>query len=244
MTQKVAIVIPAYKDEPSESELLSLGQTCASFPKDRDLYFLYPEGMSLERYRPFLHSLVLMPLAPKHFSGIKAYNRMLVAPWFYQLFSRYAYLLICQLDVFVFRDELDLWTRKKCDYVGSPWIVEPPMTKQKVWVNLGKYMLGKVGNGGFSLRYVPFFLKHAWFAQLIQGLTGKNEDFVWCIVLPKLLGSMRVPSIEDALRFCIELEPEKSVERIGMLPFAVHAWEKYAPQFWLPFIQKHKKSVA
>jgi Protein of unknown function (DUF5672) len=241
MAEKVAIVIPVYKDAPSASELLSLQQTCAIFATDHDLCLLYPEGISLEHYQPFLQGIKMIPLDPKHFTGIRAYNQMLVAPWFYQLFSKYQYLLICQLDVFVFRNDLAQWTQKQYDYVGAPWIVEPPQTKQRVLLNLGKHMRGKVGNGGFSLRSVPFFKRYAWLAQWIQRLIGKNEDFVWCVVLPKLIGKMRFPTADEALHFCIELEPEQSVERIGAMPFAVHAREKYAPDFWWPLIEKHKK---
>ena len=59
---------------------------------------------------------------PAYFTSIQGYNRLLLSTEFYQRFLGSAYLLICQLDVFVFRDELAGWVARGYDYVGAPWV--------------------------------------------------------------------------------------------------------------------------
>jgi hypothetical protein len=61
-------------------------------------------------------------------------------------------MLIYQLDVFIFKNELDYWCAKKYDYIGAPWF-ENFSTKNdtnRLWA---------VGNGGLSLRNIPSFIK-------------------------------------------------------------------------------------
>ena len=74
------------------------------------------------------------------------------------------YILIYQLDAFVFKDELKEWCQKGYDYIGAPWIATIENT---IWLkyfnivarkfrsknkNNREQIFFKVGNGGFSLR--------------------------------------------------------------------------------------------
>jgi glycosyltransferase involved in cell wall biosynthesis len=81
------------------------------------------------------------------------YNNMLLAPEFYKTFSNYRYLLVCHLDAWVFRDELQMWIDKGYDYIGAPWFVPRPESS-KDWAPLEKLMLPQGGNGGFCLRKI------------------------------------------------------------------------------------------
>lgn len=198
------------------------------------IVLLAPDNMECAHY---LHlgfdENQVMRLPVKHFDGIAAYNEMLCNRWFYRLFEPYKYLLIMQNDAWVFRDELDDWVNKGYDYAGSPWLWKPEPVKQKTIVDLWPLMKNKVGNGGVSLRYIPYFIKYGKKANLIYRLIRKNEDFVWLLTDRLSFRKMRKPTIQDALRFCIEMEPAKSMAAIdNQLPFTTHAYERYGAEFW------------
>jgi hypothetical protein len=69
---------------------------------------------------------------------------------FYLRFKTFDFILIYQLDSYVFRNELDFWCEQNYDYIGAPWF-EGFSEKSNVFSG--------VGNGGFSLRKVSSFLK-------------------------------------------------------------------------------------
>jgi hypothetical protein len=66
---------------------------------------------------------------------------------FYRRFLNYKYILIYQLDAFVFRDELEYWCSLDFDYIGAPWFDD-------ITLSLSEQKLYGVGNGGLSLRKV------------------------------------------------------------------------------------------
>ena len=70
---------------------------------------------------------------------------------FYQRFASSEYILIYQLDGYVFSDALETWCQKGYDYIGAP-----------VFRFHGSHEAGnrlwKVGNGGVSLRKTATFL--------------------------------------------------------------------------------------
>ena len=158
-------------------------------------------------------------------------------PAFYRAFSAHRYLLIYQTDAYVFRDELMLWANKGYDYIGAPWIDKSPQTKQRIWIDLNRFTLGKVGNGGFCLRKIESHIhisqKWGW----IQNLLRKNEDFFWSVLAPKLNRTFKIPTAKEAISFSFELAPSKAYEMNGkQLPFGCHAWQKYDPAFWSNYI--------
>lgn len=62
------------------------------------------------------------------------YNRLMLSEDLYSAFSNYEYILICQSDAYIFRDELKEWCEAGYDYVGAPWLRRPlydlPVMKQ------------------------------------------------------------------------------------------------------------------
>jgi hypothetical protein len=71
---------------------------------------------------------------------------------FYQAFDDFEYLLIAQTDALVLSDELEFWCKKQYSYIGAPWF-------EGYTTPILPLALTSVGNGGFSLRRVPDFLK-------------------------------------------------------------------------------------
>ncbi len=152
--KKNAVVIPIYQSSLSPEENFSISNAVRVLAK-HDIYFVGPE--KLETYLAGLSSqfdrLGAYKIFPNHyFADIDGYNRLMLSSIFYRTFIAYEYILIAQTDSLVFKDELDAWTKKGFSYIGAPWFVG--------YTNPIKPLrLDCVGNGGFSLRSVPDFLK-------------------------------------------------------------------------------------
>ncbi|HMG15996.1 MAG TPA: DUF5672 family protein [Saprospiraceae bacterium] len=230
------IVIPVYKSSLQLAELRSLEQiqlTLGSFP----ICFVGPQSLDYSPYLSIIPEAKIMRFRDDYFSSLKGYNTLLLYAGFYKAFEGFDYILLTQLDVWVFEDQLDQWTGLQYDYIGAPWLSEPPKLKRINLLPMGKWMLGKVGNGGFSLRKISSHIQIATKLSWISWLFTKNEDFFWSIVVPRFYKSFRIPNMEEAVFFAFELSPELAYEMTGhKLPFAVHAWEKHNPSFWKRFI--------
>lgn len=73
---------------------------------------------------------------------------------------------------------------------------------------------------------------------LIEKL-GIYEDIFWSSVAPAVDPGFRVARFDVEIRFAFECQPSRLYEMNGRrLPFGCHAWEKYEPDFWAPFIRK------
>jgi hypothetical protein len=237
-----AVLIPVYRPRPTASERFSIARTAAVLA-GHPLLLVAPESLDVSPYLSIFPELRTVRFPDPYFRGIPGYNRLLLAPFFYEKFSAYEYVLICQTDVYVFRDDLNDWMQKNYDYIGAPWIETPPSTKRWSPFNFSRLMTGQVGNGGFSLRKVSSHLANArrWacWVNLISGEyhTKLHEDFFWSLLVPRFDQSFRIPPLREALGFAFEYQPAKCFALHGdQLPFAVHAWEKYDPAFWAAHI--------
>ena len=231
-----AIIIPVYKPYPNHSEKASLIQTGKIFSNEK-IIFICPKSLDTSEYTQLIPQSKIKTFEDKYFRSIKGYNRLLLSSTFYQSFIEFDYILIVQTDVWVFNNQLKTWCEKNYDYIGAPWIEKPPFTKKLNLLPMDKWMLGKVGNGGFSLRKISSHLKIANKLASISGIFNKNEDFFWSIIVPLIDKNFKIPVLRDAVYFAFEIAPEKAFELTNRtLPFAVHAWEKHSPAFWKTFI--------
>jgi hypothetical protein len=144
----VKVVIPIYRATISGDEEISLATIRATFRSER-ICFLAPALLGLDGIVHEGEGVERFP--DEYFQGIAGYNRLLTSSIFYERFLRDEWILICQLDCLVFRDELQAWIDKKYDYIAPPWFVKFLETPE-----LG---LWRVGNGGFSLRNVRSALR-------------------------------------------------------------------------------------
>lgn len=154
----VTVIIPVYKKDLTAFEYTSLHQCCKVL-KDYPIVLLCPQSLDTCNYNKVFDENGLNVkkehFAETYFEGIEGYNRLLLCKDFYQRFIDSTFILIYQLDAYVFRDELKSWCDKMYDYIGAPLV---GLFEEKVYhvdMNL------RVGNGGFSLRrvrtYVDFF---------------------------------------------------------------------------------------
>ncbi len=260
------IVIPIHKATPTEDELLSLRQ-CASILKSHPICIVCPEGLDVSLLSTILSfaktNWTIERFPPHFFDGIKGYNLLMLDKSFYKRFTKYQYILLYQLDAWVFCDELDEWCAKGYDYIGAPWIEED---------NNGNMTLIGVGNGGFSLRRVQHFinvlsyngpvrkasqldlppsLKNSIY-KLFYSLGYQNtleyykkdptlyEDIFLSLFLSNTKLRAKMPSPNEASFFAFEKHPSFLFSKIGQLPFGCHAWQKYEYEsFWVNYIKQH-----
>ena len=114
--------MPAYR-HLSDDEKISMRQ-CVDVLGGHDIIVIHPERLDLTEDLQSWQSVVVKALCNEWFDGVKGYNSMLLSTGFYDLFSAYDYILIYQLDAYVFRNELDEWVAKGYDYIGAPWIIK------------------------------------------------------------------------------------------------------------------------
>ena len=194
------------------------------------------------------------------FASIAGYNRLMLDKSFYQRFRDYEYMLVYQLDAWVFRDELDGWCNKGYDYIGAPWIEK----------NEKGIELAGVGNGGFSLRKVHHYidvlsykgpvkdgnklhleptLKNRLY-RLLYSLGYQNtisyykkdktlyEDIFLSIFLDDTKLRANTPDAKTAALFAFEQSPSYLYSITKQLPFGCHAWLKYEyDTFWKDHIR-------
>lgn len=202
----------------------------------------------------------------RFFENIDGYNRLMLNLDFYSSFSNFDYILICQLDVLVLSDDLEFWISKGYDYIGAPWItcgIRPNLDSMgngglslrkvskfiKVLESKSFYYSDSKFNStsmrvgikniiiikilkffqslGFSIKFVDFFLF----------LYKRNEDYFWSFLSKYFVDEFILADANDALLFSFEKEPKECfIKSKSILPFGVHAWQKYDIDFWIEHV--------
>jgi hypothetical protein len=144
-----------------------------------------------------------------YFNNIHGYNALMLSKRFYKQFAEYAYILIYQLDAYIFSDQLEFWCSKQYDYIGAPWLDDGEIGASPVFRPIS------VGNGGLSLRRVEKFisscsvktqwLKIIWFLSSVYEHLVKKSNKNYFYLIPRFL-----------LRF-----PVKTLMKIWFLPKGV-----------------------
>jgi hypothetical protein len=197
-----------------------------------DVILLHPEHLDLKCYQELFPGIRNMPLGNEYFEGIMAYNRLLLSEWFYEQFENYEYMLIYQLDAWVFEDKLNYWCSRGFDYIGAP---DSERRDQKGLVN--KLFSRVLLNGGFSLRRIKKSKQIArWYNRIwASGFLG-HEDAVFSAHYNRfypLRFFIKLPSYREALAFAFEKNPEREFkDNGGQLPFGCHAFRRYDAAFW------------
>lgn len=204
--RKIAVVIPIYKT-PDEWELMSLRQCCKVLGR-YDIYLVAPEGFDTLTYHAICSSCGVSIREARfssfYFKNIQGYNRLLLSKEFYERFQKYDYMLVYQLDAYVFDDKLEEWCSLDYDYVGAPIIGRYEENEYR------PSMPTRVGNGGLSLRKVGKYL--AYFSgtknvfcsrQIVKNIALWKKPytriFVWLLML---LGWRNKPqSVADHWRY-------------------------------------------
>ena len=194
--EKVVVLIPIYKAEITHFEKISLMQ-CVKILSKYPIKFFAPENLDLKNYSEIYPNLSVEVFDPVFFKNIQTYNNLMLSSIFYKRFIGYKYMLIYQLDAFVFRDELEFWCNKGFDYIGSPWFDHNLINNIHQSLFQSKYLLIKffkrlffsnnknfVGNGGLSLRRVKTLYYITKFKFFYKNIFISNEDIFWGVFVP------------------------------------------------------------
>ena len=247
MAVSVKVIIPIYKTELTSMEYISL-QRCLKILGKYTLVIIKPRSLDVSLLlKPFNYNFEIEEFDDHFFDGVAGYNRLMLDPVFYERFIHQEYILIYQLDAYVFRDELEMWCSQGYDYIGAPWLQKQKYhrfyyalfwgMKKRLCRGLGirSYhdTFDKVGNGGFSLRKV------ASHYQAIRELQQKaieymgksankrfNEDVFWALEVPKKYPDFKIPDWREALKFAFDVQVKECFYYNGNnLPFGMHGWD-------------------
>ena len=231
MSTNVAVVIPIYKEKLNELEKISLAQVrkvLGRYP----IIFVAPDGKNFSYIEP---NEILVQFSPQYFQSVKTYSHLLMSPLFYAAFKNFEYILIYQLDAFVFYDALKEFCRLGYDYIGAP-------LPYHTWQGSRYPKTPRVGNGGFSLRNVKAC--HKLLSEAVHWANFENirknypEDafFAMCGVLEE---NFKVAPVEVGNCFAMEYYPAHHVKNLGgELPFGCHDWTKFSANFYVKLFAK------
>ena len=265
--KKVAVIIPFYRESIDHFERIALEQ-CNKKLGSHTLIAIKPHKLTLPEDANAIRFTDVVSFENSYFENIEGYNKLMLSAEFYETFLAYDYILIYQLDAFVFKDELDYRCQQGFDYIGAPWLrdIEHPdfakaiKSKLKYYLHTrydthikgepSKYQYeNKVGNGGFSLRNVRKFynlcIKHKAMIDMYleKGTHHYNEDRFWSIEVNRKNKVLNIPDYKTGAKFSIEHAPPRALKlNNGQLPFGCHAWDRTL-DFWRPIFKQLGYSI-
>ena len=245
--QEVAVIIPVYKADMTAYERISF-ERCCDVLHDYQIALAAPEGLVLDEYLQDADaSVTICRFDRRFFVDVASYNHLLLSKCFYERFLEYKFILIYQLDAFVFTDQLREWCSKDYDYIGAPWPegydIRPRQFRGagrigQVFPFWNRECSCFVGNGGFSLRNVRSLMKCLRRSPITSRSWIGQED-VFFSVQGSHNRSLRIPSVDVALEFSFETNPAKCYSlNKKRLPFGCHAWATWDIAFWRPIFEE------
>lgn len=230
---KTIVVIPVYQSM-NALEKISLQQAVRIFQKE-PLCLVTPKSMDVSEYLAY-GDFQIERFADRWFQSIGTYSELLLDARFYERFSAYEYLLIYQLDAFVFRDDLPHFCSLGYDYFGAPW-------SPADWCH--RVSGHAIGNGGLSLRHVRHtiailrryqdVIQRDWLPRLDP--VGEDMVFAWMAAQEK--SDYTTAPVDIALKFSIARETCHIFRHLEekTLPFGIHKWYQLDLPIWLPYIE-------
>lgn len=252
--RKVTVVIPIYRTDMSEVERWTVQHNLSVLNSGRDITLVCPDGLDLSQIADMFGLSTgrcrVERFHPSFFAGRIGYNRLMLNREFYSRFKTSEYVLICQTDAALLRDDIDHWCSLAFDYIGAPWLPAFADIKgfniirravfwlRKEWAKKrGGFhpvtLKWKVGNGGLSLRKVATMLRvignHE--KELTEIAVRSNnseffEDVVWSVRVNEIFDEhLHIPDAATAALFSVEGHPDTAMRLTGgQLPMGTHAF--------------------
>lgn len=223
---RCVIVLPIYTLFINDFEDASMRQLINICGNKYNIVLLHPSKIEPNSLREiYNYNFSSVEINNEFFKSQKTYSDMCMKEEFYTLFSEFEYMLIYQLDAWIFVDKIDYFCNMGYDYYGAPHI----------WTGNN----AKIGNGGFSLRKISALI------------TACKTDFSSEIlledrVLTEKYKGLKVCPLNIAIEFSWQDNPSKALQlNNSKFPMGAHAlfrfktfWENY-----LPIVNKWKYKV-
>lgn len=255
-----AVVIIAYSPHPSATEAASFAQGLRVLG-GHPLRLVCPESLDWSVYRRMADEagvqLGLQRFADSYFTSVASYNSLMLSPTFYDVFLEFEQILLYQLDAWVFADELDDWCARGYTYVGAPWFTDDGimlpyagnggfcLRSPKACRNLlAGPVIERWDYAFFLLRWPTLRERYRHFRDMLHFRRVPqryvqsyiyNEDVLFAKFL-QLTTRGGVAPPHEAMHFAFERFPEQLYAQTGKLPFGCHAFARYNPEFWKPWI--------
>ncbi|WP_294159786.1 DUF5672 family protein [uncultured Selenomonas sp.] len=239
MKQEVVIVVPMYRVDMDAFERISweqLHRVLGAYP----ICIVAPASI-VEALRA-RYGVAVEGFSDEHFRNVQSYSRMMLDAGFYRRFQAYEYMLVYQLDAFVFSDQLHRFCSMGYDYIGAPW---------PVWMQREAFFRPyRVGNGGFSLRRISAALRVLQRkAAIIKDLPTDvwrrcedSEDVFWAYCTSIASLQFSIPSPREAYAFSMEWFSRK-LRLPEALPFGCHGWSNIGYRDWRDVIASYGYSL-
>lgn len=229
--EKVCIVVPVYKKELNLFEKISLRQLVRTLGK-YPIYLVQPKTIEINYEELSDCKYNVCKFDEWYFQNTGTYSELMLSPFFYEHFLTYKYMLVYQLDCFVFFDGLSEFCDMDYDYVGAP--------QYHGWSDDIV-----VGNGGLSLRKTDAVLNVTKkYNEIVQepyfrDFFRKWEDNFFSYCGRKRELGFLVPDISLANTFSTVMDVEDGIQNIPVkgLPFGTHAWHRMNFDFWRDIIK-------
>ena len=222
---KCVIAVPLYKTSFDTDEYYSISQLF-NILGQYDIFAYCPNSLDISYYVANFNFKKYIGFWDEYFDNYPTgYNKLMLQPGFYEEFADYEYMLVYQPDCWVFRDELEYWCNKGYDYIGAPYLY----TRNDEY----KLKAVQVGNGGFSLRKISFWIdlctkQKAMCDHLWENCAKEwGEDHILTTLSIYGVSNFNLPSYVEASKFAFECDPAINYMINGYhLPFGCHAYKK------------------
>lgn len=218
------IMIPIYKQFLSKTEDASLRQVIKILGNSYELCICCPFNIFTDYYTyKYNYNFSYLQCNNNYFVKQMSYSWLCEEAEWYKCFQNYKFMLIYQLDGWIFKNEIDKFVKLDYDYIGSPW---------RAGINSLTHN-EMVGNGGISLRKIETFINICTNLDLSKYNQAfvNLEDLLFCHMLKDQLN---IAPVKDAIPFCVDQDPEYWYNKNNkQLPMATHGWEKFGKStFW------------
>ena len=225
--KKICIIIPVYKEQPTQEDKLSL-LSVKKNASNIDVFYVIPEKINISEYLHLLDGKIKR-FSPRYFKYENSYSKLLLTTGFYEEFLEYEYILIVQTDALLLKkidDEFNVFFHY--DYVGAAWT--PPVIATCISFkgisflkHFFKPRICYVGNGGFSLRNVKACIRMLKKKKIFTLIWNNGEDVFFAYHSMDKRMSFSMAPVDVCEKFSIE----KKSAPLNAVPYGVHAWKKY-----------------
>lgn len=230
--KSVCIVVPVYKEVLNIFEEISFKQLC-NVLSVYSIILVGPDSLNTGSYDEIAgRKLKKEDFFDSYFKNKATYSQLLLTEQFYKRFDDFDYMLIYQLDAFVFSDRLAEFIDMGYDYIGAPLISD-------------EWSRCHVGNGGFSLRKIDRTRKlvekkemfSIWKEKKEYFLDHEDYFFACCGIDDKI--DYFVPEPMLATLFSAQSDCYDGMTLISKrgVPFGTHHFPDWNYDFWKPYVE-------